>query len=43
LQVCSVSPSRREPFLRLTSLGQGVILIHQVIASVNYFYSQSSA
>jgi hypothetical protein len=30
LQVCSLSPSRREPFLKLTSLGQGAVLDHRV-------------
>jgi hypothetical protein len=39
--VFSLSPSRRVPFLRLASLGQGVILDQRVIASTNLFYSQS--
>jgi hypothetical protein len=30
LQVCSLSPSPREPFLMPTSLGQGVVLDHRV-------------
>jgi hypothetical protein len=30
LQVCYLSPSRRESFLRSASLGQGVILYHRV-------------
>jgi hypothetical protein len=33
----SVSPYRREPFLRLTSLGKGVILDRRVIASAKMF------
>jgi hypothetical protein len=34
LQVCSLSPSQCEPFLRSVSLGQGAILDRRVIASV---------
>jgi hypothetical protein len=33
----SLSPYRREPFLRLVSLGQGVILDRRVIASAKIF------
>jgi hypothetical protein len=43
LQMCSLSPSQREPFLTSARLGQGVILNRQVIASANRFYPQSSA
>jgi hypothetical protein len=38
LQVLSLSPTRREPFLRTTSLGQDVVLAHQVVTSTNAFY-----
>jgi hypothetical protein len=41
--VLCLSPSRREPFLRSAPLGQGVVLVHRVIASANMFYSLSSA
>jgi hypothetical protein len=37
--MCVLSPSRREPFLRSGSLGQGDALDHHVSASVNVFYS----
>jgi hypothetical protein len=40
--VLSLSPSRREPFLRSAYLGSGVVLDRRVITSVNCFYSQSS-
>jgi hypothetical protein len=30
LQVCSLSPNRREPFFRLTFLGQGATLDRRV-------------
>jgi hypothetical protein len=43
LQVCSLSPSRRELFLRSASLGQGAILDRRVIASVNVFHSLTSS
>jgi hypothetical protein len=44
LQVCfSLSPSRRELFLRSAPLVQGVVLDQLVITSSNVFYSLSSA
>jgi hypothetical protein len=39
----SLSPSLLESFLRSASLGQDVVLVRRLIASVNYFYFQSSA
>jgi hypothetical protein len=33
----SLSPYRREPFLRSASLGQGVVLDHRVLASAKMF------
>jgi hypothetical protein len=32
LQVCSLSPSRREPFLESASLGHGVVLDRRVFS-----------
>jgi hypothetical protein len=32
LQVCSLSPSQCEPFLRLASLGHGAILDRRVVS-----------
>jgi hypothetical protein len=43
LHVCSLSPFRREPFLRSAPLGKGAIFDGRVIASINIFYSLSSA
>jgi hypothetical protein len=38
--VCSLSPFRREPFLRLASLEQGVILDRRVFSLLkSVFYS----
>jgi hypothetical protein len=39
LQVYSLSPYRREPFLRSTSLEQGVVLDHRVIPLPQMFLS----
>jgi hypothetical protein len=38
LQVCSFSPSRREPFLRSAPLGQGAVLDRWVIASTKMYF-----
>jgi hypothetical protein len=37
LHVCSLSSSRREPFFRLASLEQSVVLDRRVIAFTNVF------
>jgi hypothetical protein len=42
LQVCSLSPYRREPFLWSASLGQGAVLDRQVFVSTNVFIFLSS-
>jgi hypothetical protein len=46
LQVCSLSPSQHEPFLRLAYLGQGAILDRQVfsllqIICILYLFTQT--
>jgi hypothetical protein len=38
LQVCSLSPSRRKPFLRSASLGQGVILNRRVFSLLQIIF-----
>jgi hypothetical protein len=44
LYMCVLSPFRREPFLKLISLGQGAILDHlKCSTSINAFYCLSSA
>jgi hypothetical protein len=40
--VFSLSPFRREPFLRLATLGQGAVLGRRVIASENVFILSSA-
>jgi hypothetical protein len=40
---CALSPFRREPFLRLASLGQGVVLDRGVFASTKMYFILSSA
>jgi hypothetical protein len=42
--ICVLSLSQREPFLRPTSLGQGVILNHQVflLPQISFIYLSSA-
>jgi hypothetical protein len=41
LQMCSLSPVRRELFLKSTSLGKGAVLDHGVFASAKMYFTLS--